>query len=279
MKNYLNRSVIALTFMIAFVAFGTAAAFAAPPPPANLEVMTWQGSATPLVESPYQYTSRVKNIGNQTALGVTLTVEFPLTNTSPNRHILGKLTGVQASGGTCSIITNRIVCNFGNLSHNQIKYARFNFEFQVATTAPTLKSTATTTNGNEVDSANNTRSFTPTPRYPDNIITSGNYIVTSCTGTNLTSFYECELYPSSQQSFDMDLNLGGTISIQQAPGYTGLWDQNGLPANKTLHFTIDGGSGTEVIFNGFATSGACFEGITTFPQSSNYNAAYRVCEQ
>lgn len=272
------KNIFALSFLLLATTFGTTAAIAAPPAP-NLEVMTWQGNATPLVESPYQYTTRVKNVGNQTAQGVIMTVEFPLTNTSPTRHILGKLTGIQASGGTCSVVSNKIVCNFGTLGHNQIKYVRFNFEFQVATTAPTMKSSVTTTSGNEANAANNTRSFTPAVRYPDNVISSGNYVVTSCTGTNLTSFYECELYPSSQQSFDMDLNLGGTISIQQAPGYTGLWDQNSLPLNKTLHFTIDGGTGTEVIFNGFATSGACFEGIATFPQSSNYNAAYRVCEQ
>ncbi|MBK6749640.1 MAG: hypothetical protein KA956_08390 [Pyrinomonadaceae bacterium] len=277
MKNFSLKSFAALSLLTIVTVFGAANAAAAQAP--NLEVMTWQGNATPLVESPYTYTTRVKNVGNRTANNVTLTVEFPLTNTSPNRHILGKLTGVQTPQGTCSVVSNKIVCNFGNMNNNQIRQVSFTFEFQVATTAPTLKSTATTTSTNEANAANNTRSFTPAVRYPDNVISSGNYLVTSCSGTNLTSFYECELYPSSQQSFDMDLNLGGTISIQQAPTYTGLWDQNGLPANKTLHFTIDGGMGTEVIFNGFATSGSCFEGIATFPQSPNYNAAYRVCEQ
>jgi len=270
------KNIFALSFLFIATAFGTTVMAAQAP---NLEVMTWQGNATPLVESPYTYTTRVKNIGNKTANSVTLTVEFPLTNTSPNRHILGKLSSVQTSQGTCSVVSNKIVCNFGNMGNNQTRQVSFTFEFQVATTAPTMKSSVTTTSNNEVNAANNTRSFTPAVRYPDNIITSGNYVVTSCSGTNLTSFYECELYPSSQQSFDMDLNLGGTISIQQAPGYTGLWDQSSQPFNKTLHFTIDGGTGTEVIFNGFATSGACFEGIATFPQSSNYNAAYRVCEQ
>lgn len=278
MKNYLTQSITARLFMFVLFAVGAGTVFAAPPAP-NLEVMTWQGNTTPLVESPYQFTSRVKNIGNQTASGVTMTVEFPLTNTSPTRYILGKLTGIQASGGTCSVVSNKIVCNFGNIGQNQVKYVRFTFEFQVATIVPTITSTVSSTSGNENNPANNSRSFTPVPRYPDNIISSGTYVVTTCTGTNLTSFYECELFPSSQQSFEMDLNLGGTITIPQAPGYTGLWDQTGQPTNKTLHFTIDGGTGTEAIFNGFATSGVCFEGITTFPQNSNYNSAYRVCEQ
>ena len=278
MKNFSLKSFSALLLLTAIVALGSAA-FASPPPAPDLEVMTWQGNTSPLVESPYTYTTRVKNVGNRTANNVSLTVEFPLTNTSPNRHILGKLTGVQTPQGTCSLLSNKIVCNFGNMSNNQVRQVSFTFEFQVAAAAPTLRSTAATTSTNEANAANNSLSFTPAVRYPDNVISSGNYVVTSCSGTNLTSFYECELYPSSQQSFDMDLNLGGTISIQQAPTYTGMWDQLGQPANKSLHFTIDGGSGTEVIFNGFATSGTCFEGIATFPQSSSYNAAYRVCEQ
>lgn len=282
MKNLLLKSTVALSLLITLAALGgtSTTALAVPPPQApNLEVLAWQGNANPLVESPYQYTTRVKNTGNQTAQNVTLTVQFPLTNTSPNKHILGKLSAIQVSQGTCSVVSNKLVCNFGNLGNNQTRQVTFTFEFQVATTLPTLKSTATTTSTNEVNPANNTLSTTPTVRYPDNIITGGPYLVTSCTGTALTSFYECELYPSSQQSFVMDLNLGGTLAIPQAPGYYGFWDQNSQPSNKTLHFTIEGGSGTEVIFNGFATSGSCFEGIATFPQSPTHNAAYRVCEQ
>lgn len=283
MKNYSFKSLNALLFIAAFGVIGivNGTTLAAPPPAApNLSVLTWQGSATPLVESPYQYTTRVKNIGNQTAQNVTVTVDFPLTATSPTRYILGKLTGVQTSQGTCSVTSNKIICAVGNIGNNQTRHISFNFEFQVATTPPTFKTTASTQSANEQNPANNTLSFTPVVRYPNNVITGGRYLVTSCTGTALTSFYECELFPSSQQSFEMDLVLpGNTISIPIAPTYTGMWNQNSLPLNKTLHFTIDGGSGTEVIFNGFATSSTCFEGITTFPQSSNYNAAYRVCEQ
>ena len=278
MKKLSIMSIAALSLLTAICVFGAGRSLAAQPPP-NLEVLAWQGSATPLVESPYQYTTRVKNIGNQTANGVKLTVEFPLTATSPTRHILGKLSAIQVSQGTCSVVSNRLVCNFGNLGNNQTRQVTFTYEFQVATTAPTMRSTATTTSTNEQNPNNNSLSITPVIRYPDNVISSGNYLVTSCTGTALTSFYECELYPSSQQSFDMDLNLGGTITITQAPGYFGFWDQNSPPLNKTLHFTIDGGSGTEVEFNGFATSGSCFEGIATFPLNTAYNAAYRVCEQ
>lgn len=279
MKNLVSRSIFALSLMSAIVAFGSISAVAAPPQPPNLEVMTWQGNSSPLVESPYQYTSRVKNIGNQTATGVTMTVEFPLTNTSPTRYILGKLTGIQASGGTCSVVSNKIVCNFGNISQNQTKYVRFNFEFQVSTTAPSFVSTVSTTSGNEVNPGNNMRPFSPTLTYPDNVVSSGTFLVSSCSGRGLTSYYECEMSPGSVQTgLSLDFNLGGTLTVTGYSNYFGFWDQNTLQ-NKSLHFTIDGGTGTEVEFNGFATSGACFEGIANFPQSTTYNAAYRVCRQ
>lgn len=277
MKTVTSKSVFALSLLLMVMSLTTVAASAQPAP--NLNVLSWQGSASPTVESPYQYTTRVRNIGNQTAQNVKITVEFPLTNTSPTQHILGKLTSYSASSGTCSIVAQKLVCNVGNIGNNQTKSVTFTFEFQVATTAPVFKTIATTTSTNEQNPNNNQRSFAPTLNYPTNVVSGGSYLVTLCTGTNLSSFYECELYPSSQQTFTLDLNSGGTLSIPNEPLYSGFWDQNTPPLNKTLHFTIDGPSGTEAEFNGFASSSTCFKGITTFPQNSAYNSAYRVCAQ
>lgn len=277
MKRIISKSIYALSLLLAIASVTSVDALAQQAP--NLSVLAWQGSATPLVESPYQYTTRVKNIGNQPASNVTITVEFPLTNTSPTQHILGKLTSYSASAGTCGIVARKLVCNVGNIGNNQTRSVTFTFEFQVATNAPVFKTTASTQSTNEQNPSNNVRQFAPALAYPDNIVSGGTYLVTTCTGTNLTSFYECELYPSSQQSFTMDLNPGGTLTIPNEPAYSGFWDQNSLPLNKTLHFTIDGPSGREAEFNGFAISGTCFEGITTFPQNTAYNSAYRVCAQ
>ncbi len=273
MKNFSHRSFAALSLLTVVTVFGAANAAAAQAP--NLEVRPWQGNASPVVESAYQYTTRVKNIGNQTAQNVKIVVEFPLTNTSPNKYILGKLTGVSASSGTCSTAGNKITCNVGNLGNNQTKFVTFTFEFQVATIAPTLKTTATTDSTNEQNAANNTLSFTPSVTYPINELTPGSYIVSSCTGTGLTSFYECELFPSSIQTvLGLDFNLGGTLSVTNYPQYTGFWDQAVLP-NRSLHFTVTG----ELEFTGFASSTNCYKGITTFPNSTVYNSAYRVCRQ
>lgn len=274
MKNFSLRSYYALLLLVITTAFGSSA-LAAPPQAPNLDVQAWQGNASPLVESPYVYTTRVKNIGNQTAQNVTIMVEFPLTNTSPNKYILGKLTSVSASSGNCSTAGNKITCNVGNIGNNQTRYVTFTFEFQVATTAPTFKTTASTGSTNEQNPNNNTRWFTPTLTYPNNELTTGTYIVSSCTGRGLTSFYECEMSPSSIQTvLGLDFNLGGTLSVSGYPQYTGFWDQLAIP-NKSLHFTVDG----ELEFNGFASSTNCYKGITTFPSSTDYNSAYRVCRQ
>lgn len=274
MKNFSLKSIYALTLLTATIAFGSAVS-AAPPQAPNLDVQAWQGSATPLVESPYVYTTRVKNIGNQPAQNVTIVVEFPLTNTSPNKYVLGKLTGVSTGTGTCSTAGNKITCNVGNIGNNQTRYVTFTFEFQVAATVPTFKSTASTASTNEQNPNNNFRSFTPVLTYPDNELTPGSYIVSSCTGRGLTSFYECEMYPSSIQTvLGLDFNLGGTLSVTGYPQYTGSWDQVVLP-NRSLHFTVDG----ELEFNGFASNSNCYKGITTFPGTTDYNSAYRVCRQ
>ncbi len=275
MKINFLKTVSVLSFLFVFAAFAASAVTVQAAP--NLRVQAWQGQNQPFVESPYQYTTRVGNIGNSNADNVKLVIEFPLTNTSPQQHILGKLTGIQSG---CQVVSNKLECNLGTVIPGDTRFISFNFEFQVATTAPTLISTASTNTSGELNPNNNWASITPILRYRNNPISSATVLVTSCSGTGLTSFYECELYPSSQQSFVMELNQDHTISIPIANTYTGIWDQLAAPTNRTLHFTIADGGNVEAEFNGFAVSSTCFEGIATFPGStSGFNAAYRVCEQ
>ena len=123
----MSKNIFALSLLFIATAFGSLVAMATPPQAPNLEVRQWVGSSTPLVESAYQYTTTVKNIGYQTAQGVIITVEFPLTNTSPGKYILGKLTAVSAPSGPCSTANNKIVCNIGNISATQTKTVNFTF--------------------------------------------------------------------------------------------------------------------------------------------------------
>ncbi len=255
------------------IAILSAVSYAAPKP--DLAVQAWTGPTTVLVNSPYQYTARVRNIGNQTAQNVTLTIEFPLTNTSPTQQILGKLTNVPAN---CVVNQNkRLVCNLGNIGtnpNNNLRSVSFNFEYPVTSKPLNLVARAATTSSNEAPTTNNEQSFAPTVTYQDLPITSANVVVSLCTGQNLSAYFECELYPSSISTFEMSLDSGGGISLQY-PGYFGNWDQ---PTNKRLHFNIsDGASGAD--FEGFVSKPNCFDGLTTFTPASQYMSAYRVCVQ
>lgn len=268
MKNSMIKF-IGLSFLTVLAAFGLANTAEAARP-ADLEVNI-QGPSTANVNSAYIYTVNVKNVGGSDASNVRVSVEFPLTNTSPTVHILGKLTGINAN--KCSVVSRKLECNLNTIRKNRNSSFSFSFESPVSTKPLQIKATATTTS-NETNLNNNNKTIAPTVGYAANQITSLSVTASHCTGQNLTSYFECELFPSSIQSFAMDLNLGGTISLQY-PGYYGSWDQNISP--QQLHFTVSDGSGVVLEFNGFASSQNCFEGITTFPQSPNYISPYKVC--
>jgi len=261
--------IVSFVFAIAFLSI---ASYAAPRP--DLAVQTWVAPSSVFVNSPYQYTARVRNIGNQSASGVVLSIEFPLTNTSPTKRILGKVTGFPSN---CSISNNRLVCNLGSISsnpNNNLRTVSFNFEYPVTTKPLNLIARASTTSMNEIVTANNELPYAPAVTYQDLPITTANVVVSHCTGQNLTSYFECELYPSSISSFEMTLDTGGVITLAY-PGYFGNWDQ---PTAKQLHFVVtDGSSGAE--FNGFTSKTNCFDGIANFTPSSPYMSPYRVCIQ
>lgn len=271
MKKQTGFYLFAVLFLTAFVAFGTIDAAATQLP--NLRVLI-SGPSSAQVNSPYLYTVNVKNIGNATAAGVRVIVDLPETNTSPTKYILGTVSGLDSR---CQIISRKLNCLLGDMSKtgiNQTKIFTFNYAFPVTTQNVQVKATASTTTPNEVNSQNNTASLSPTPAYATNQLTSANVLITMCTGRGLTSFFECELFPSSQQSHIFVLN--SDLSVTYNGDFVGTWNQIASPQQLQLSLS-DGSTGAE--FNGFATSNTCFEGITTFTPASVYNSAYKVCVQ
>lgn len=266
MKNTIHKTV----FVAAALAVLSLTGFASRQP--DLEVRPWAAPAAPMVNTAYQYTATVRNGGNLSAQNVVLTIEFPLTETSPNRYILGKVTAIPPG---CTISQNKLVCSLGTIrnSSNPSRSVTFNFEYPVTTKPLNLVARVTTSTG-ETNQANNSLAFAPTVRYPDLAITSANVLNSLCTGQGLTSFFECELFPSSISSFPMTLEQGGTITVDE-PGYYGTWSQ---PALNRLQFSISNGvDGAQ--FDGYASGASCFEGITTFTPPSPYSSPYKVCIQ
>ncbi len=97
-----------------------------------------------------------------------------------------------------------------------------------------------------------------------------------CTGgASLTSFFECELFPSSISSHETIFDAGGTITFIAAPaGYTGTWTHP--PSQNRLQFDYADGTGVVATFDGRGVDAKCFEGKTVF-RGSPYVSLYEVC--
>lgn len=266
----MKKHISILSFVFVLIAAATGSAQAAPKP--NLRVQM-TGPASISANSPYQYTVTVRNIGNAPAAGVKVVVDLPETDTSPNKYILGTVSGL-ATG--CTIVTRKIQCTTsGNLNNNQQRVYTFNLSLPVAAKVLRLTATGSTTTANEEDPYNNAVTITPVFNYPANPLTGANVLISMCTGRNLSSFFECELFPSSQQHHVFTLHPDMSVSVY---GQTvGSWDQ--AAGTNRLHLLMVNG-GTTIEFDGYASNTTCFEGKTTFtPSPSGYMAIYKACVQ
>lgn len=269
----MKKNVTLLSFLIVLIAAATGSAIAGPNQNPNLRV-TMTGPNTISAGVPYQYTVTVRNIGNAQAAGVKVIVDLPETDTSPNKYILGTVSGLSTG---CTIVTRKIQCTTsGNLGNNQQRQYTFNLALPVSSKVLQLTATGSTTTANEQDPQNNWMTIVPNFNYPAHPLSSANVLISMCTGTNLSSFFECELFPSSQQHHVFNLNPDTTVSVY---GQTvGNWDQTA--GTNRLHMLMYDGQGTVVEFQGYASNTTCFEGKTTFtPNPGGYMAIYRACVQ
>lgn len=257
-------SVLALTAALAVSAAAGAAEAAA-----DLSVTISQ-PASVYVYSPVRYTVRVSNIGNQSSVATTLTIQLPLTHTSPTVTVLGTV-GAMTAG--CTRAGTVVTCPVARIGRGGSQ------SFFVDLTAPqssapiTLQ--ATVSRSGTEDTRNNSYTHTAALLNIDHAIVSESTAVNRhCTGRGLTSFFECELYPSSITSHDTVFHGNGTLSVPAGGAtYGGTWQQLG-PDELVFQYT---NNGTPVAdFIGYGVGGGCFEGITTFP-GSTYVSPYEVC--
>lgn len=230
-----------------------------------------RGRNNPFVYSPYQYRVKVRNNGTVNAENVKVVVDFTLTDTSPTKHILGRLTFTDSR---CQEVDNKLECDIGRVKAGKRKNVKFDFVFPVSTKTLEFNASATTDTP-ESTTGNNSATKTPNFRYLSNSITSGDVINYHCTGQGLTSFYECVLTPTSTSSHPTRLEPNGTVTFN-VPGFTGAWDQ---PTPEQLHFTYSANNNVVAEFNGYAVSPTCFEGLTNFFPNNGYVSPYKVCIQ
>ncbi len=213
----------------------------------------------------------VANIGNKGASNVTLTIDLPETNTSPQVYVMGTLGILDPR---CVKTGTRLICTLGTIARNTSKLVSFEIALPQADEVLAVTGTATTTSV-ENSLANNSATVEASLLNYDVTVTPGDVAHNRhCTGQGLTSFFECLLFPSSLASHDVEFLAGGAIAIPGEPSYTGTWSQ---PTSDSLVMTyVEIGVGVVAEFEGFGTNGSCFEGITTFPGSS-YLSPYEVC--
>jgi len=226
-----------------------------------------------------RYTVTVSNIGNKNASNCSVRINLPQTHTSPQVYVLGILGAKSAS---CVQTGTRLDCALGTINKNTSKTAFFDIALPVSSEPFVFTATASTTSA-ENSTANNGSSRTAVETYKATTISAPvTHDVRHCTGTGLTAFYECTLFPSSLSAHQHTFNLDGTISIPGEPGYTGQWSVTNVPGvGNFLEFYYEEiGYGVVAEFEGWAADRSpnlgCFEGLTTFPGSS-YVSPYEVC--
>lgn len=240
----------------------------------DLAVVVSQPSGTSYVYSPVRYTVTVRNIGSPKNAAASLTIDLPDTNTSPQVYLLGTV-GAMTNGCTRSGL--RITCPVPRLSPGQATQFFFDLNLPEAW-QPVSFTAAVQPGGPDSQSNNNTRTYVPVlANHPYAISLTAPTNVTNdhCTGTNLQSYYECTLFPSSISQHSVLFHPGGTITIPAAgPTYGGTWSQ---PTPDSLVFQYTDGGTPILNFEGYGVGNRCFEGLTTFVPASTYSSPYRVC--
>lgn len=226
-------------------------------------------AATPVYDTA-RYTVTVTNGGQHTANNVVVAIQLPETNTSPQVHVMGILGARSAS---CAQSGTTLNCAVGSLAKRKSASVWFDVAVPWSAAPVDFSATATTTTA-ESNTGNNGSSATASITYEVVAIAApAPATATLCTGTGLTAFYECSLYPSSLSSYALTFEDGNALSIAGEPDYAGTWAVNGTELAFDLTWLGD----VVASFQGDGVSPDCFEGLTTFPGSPGEVSPYEIC--
>lgn len=253
---------------------------------ANLRVTTFTQTTRAFVDGYQQFSVTVENVGAADANSTTLKVDLLATQTTP-QYLLGSLESVPAG---CSRSNWTLSCDLGRVRYNGPASGRrrtvtFGYKIPVTTQAMMLVARVSSPSEPANNTGDNTLSLTANVDYRAVSVTAGIKTPSHCTGTGLSAYYECTLFPSSISSHQAEYHSNGTITFPATTSYSGTWSQ---PDPQSLHFEYSNGSFAEAIFDGYGADPHCFEGITRFyvdddqnpitpPVLSTYDSAYRVC--
>lgn len=233
---------------------------------------TLSGPTSTDVYDTGRYRVTVSNVGNKNANGSAVVVQLPETNTSPTVHVMGVL---GATKSNCTPVGTTLECTLGRVRKGKSKTVWFDLDLPESSDLLTLEATASTSG--DSNPGNDDDTYTP---VLDNFSVSftAPLALTNehCTGTALTSFFECTLYPSSISSHATTLNADGSIAFAgNPPGYTGSWSASTSGDYLAFEYRLNGTVVAD--FEGWGVGADCWEGVTVFPQSAPYVAPYSVC--
>jgi hypothetical protein len=216
------------------------------------------------------YTVSVANTGRRNAAGVRLTIALPVTNTSPNVYLMGAL---GAYDPRCTRSGATLTCNLGTIARGASTSVAFDLALPHAMAPLTITASATTTTLPEPSLANNTASVAvaPAPWAAAPIDGPAAIETQVCTGTGLSSFFECEQYPGSISAFDATLEDGGAITVDGMPDVTGQWSLG----NDVLHLEYADSYGPLGSIDAVSVGGGCFEG--RFDDGGAYTILHQIC--
>jgi uncharacterized repeat protein (TIGR01451 family) len=248
------------------------AAGPAPKPSTDVAVTLTQPGGV-YVGQPGVYTAAVTNLGPKTAEGVSLTIALPRTHTSPTVLVMGTVSGID---GRCTRTGTNLVCALGSLRRGASTSVQYTIALPQSAAPLTTTASIAITNGDS-NAANDTDAEVANLLHPSTPVVVGKTAQADhCTGTALTSFFECAAFPSSIASFQFVFGTGGAVTLVGAPvGYGATWSQAAGTQRLSMQFTDTG----SVVgnFDGWAVSASCWEGVTTFTGGSSYVSPYKVC--
>jgi hypothetical protein len=253
-----------VSFPALLVASLAGTAHAAP----NVDLRTTLAAPSVSVYQPGTYTVQVGNVGNRNASGVTLTIDLPRTNTSPQVHIMGTLGSFDTR---CTRSAQRLTCALGTINRNTSTSVSFSIALPYSTAPLVIAANATSTGtAPEATPSNNALSYTATPALVPNLTAGGPTTTRVCSGTTLASFFECTLYPSSISFFNSTLEPDSSVTLSE-PGWTGAW---WMINPEFLH--IEYTDGVDVVELDMASVGNnCFEGVVDF--GTGWLAVHQLC--
>ena len=214
----------------------------------------------------------VRNAGPKSASGVSLNVKLPRTGTSPQVYVLGEL---GARDARCAVSGTELNCALGTLGKGATTNVWFDFAQVYSTRSLSIVDRVSTAVADANPANDSVTVALRATAYEVAIVPAAPASNAHCTGSaTLSSFHECELFPSSVSVHDTVFEAGGAVSFPGITGaYTGDWSQ---PTPSTLVFRYFEDGALVASFSGEGVSPACFDGLTTFPGSA-YVSPYHVC--